>query len=192
MFKIAFLFILALVLFENKLQGQEPTSPDSLIVKEKSKSDGVLKLLFSGRPGRSFLFSLALPGAGQLYNKKYWKIPVVYAALGTGLYFVFENQKQYDRYNAAWTSRIIYKDQSTDEFVGRLSVQGLLAYKQYYDRNTQMSWLVTGILYLLNGVDAFVDAHLLKFNVTNDLSLQLGPSSGVNGGLGVGINLSYR
>ena len=127
------------------------------------------------RPSKSAFYSAILPGLGQAYNKKYWKVPIVWGAIGAGVYFYVSNDKQFDRYRDAYKRRLAgFKD---DEFYGAndaspfISDDGLIRAQQQFRRNKEISLLVTIGLYALNIIDANVDAHLLQFNVDQNLSL---------------------
>lgn len=126
------------------------------------------------RPSKAAFFSAILPGAGQAYNKKYWKIPIVLGAIGTGVYFYVRNDKQFDRYRDAYKRRLAgFKDDEFSDASGNplISDDGLIRAQQQFRRNKEVSLLVTIGLYALNIVDANVDAHLLQFNVDENLSL---------------------
>jgi len=125
-------------------------------------------------PAKAAFYSAVLPGLGQAYNGKYWKIPIAYAGLGVGIYFYLENDKQYDRYRDAYKRRLAgFED---DEFfvngVARVSTDGLIRAQKFYQRNKEVSLLVTAGIYVLNIIDANVDAHLQQFNVSEDLSFK--------------------
>ncbi len=132
-------------------------------------------------PSRAAFYSAILPGLGQAYNKKYWKIPIVYAALGTGIYFYLDNDKQYNRYRDAFKRRLSgFKD---DEFYGenadgspfatpRISNDGLIRAQESLRRNKELSLLITIGIYALNIIDANVDAHLLQYNVDDNLAVK--------------------
>ncbi len=131
------------------------------------------------RPAKAAFLSAVLPGLGQAYNKKYWKIPIVYGALGTGMYFYLTNDKQYQRYRDAYRRRLAgFQD---DEFLNfdnegnviseRVTDDGLRRAQQLFRRNKEISLLVTIGLYALNIIDANVDAHLLQYNVDENLTL---------------------
>lgn len=128
-------------------------------------------------PTKAAFYSAVLPGLGQAYNKSYWKIPIVYVAIGTGLYFYINNTQEFQRYQRAYKRRIAgFTD---DEFYGdradgrpRLSTEGLQRAQQFYNRNREMSLLITLGLYVLNIVEANVDAHLKQFNVDDNLSFE--------------------
>ena len=127
------------------------------------------------RPSKAAFYSAILPGAGQAYNKKYWKIPIVWGAIGTGVYFYLRNDRQFDRYRDAYKRRLagFTDDEFSDENGNPLiSNDGLIRAQQQFRRNKEISLLVTIGLYALNIIDANVDAHLLQFNVDENLTLR--------------------
>lgn len=121
-------------------------------------------------PARAAFFSAVLPGLGQAYNKRYWKIPIVYAALGTGVFFYIDNNKEYNRFRDAFKRRLA--GFSDDEFQGRVNDDGLINAQETLRRRQELSLLITIGLYALNIIDANVDAHLLQFNVDDKLSFK--------------------
>lgn len=126
-------------------------------------------------PARAAFYSAVLPGLGQAYNGKYWKIPVVYTALGVGVYFYINNNNEYHRYRDAYKIRLA--GNTNDEFSDEegnplLSNSGLREAQEFYQRNKEVSLLVIAGLYALNIIDANVDAHLQQFNVSEDLSFK--------------------
>jgi hypothetical protein len=139
----------------------EPVLIDSKLI-ERKEIDPL-------RPSKAAFYSAILPGAGQFYNKRYWKIPIVWGAIGTGVYFYLRNDRQFDRYRDAYKRRLAgFTD---DEFFGVVSDDGLIRAQQQFRRNKEVSLLVTIGLYALNIIDANVDAHLLQFNVDENLTL---------------------
>ena len=125
-------------------------------------------------PSRAAFYSAILPGLGQAVNKKYWKIPIVYAALGTSIYLYLDNDKTYDRYRNAYKRRLAgFTD---DEFYGNsniplLSNESLIRAQRTLKRNKELSLLITIGLYALNIIDANVDAHLLQYNMDQNLAI---------------------
>ncbi len=147
--------------------------------KETSKTEEVTVVIDSTQlrkpidplsPSRAAFYSAVLPGLGQAFNKKYWKIPIVYAALGTGIYFYTKNNKDYNRVRDAYKRRLA--GFSDDEFQGRLTDDGLRNAQQTLRRNKELSLLITVGLYALNIIDANVDAHLLQYNIDDNLTLK--------------------
>lgn len=128
-------------------------------------------------PAKAAIMSTIVPGLGQAYNKKYWKIPLVYAAIGTSVYFAVENNKTYNRFKTALSERLDDDPNTVDEFDGRLSVQSLESNYNFYQRNRDLSIIVAGIFYVLNIVDASVDAHLYSFPKNDNLSLRIVPTT---------------
>lgn len=115
-----------------------------------------------------------VPGAGQAYNRKYWKMPIVYASMGTCIYFSISNQKQFNRFKKAYIQR---DNGEKDEFYGMLSKEAIL---NNMDRNRKIrDYTLAGtlLLYALQIVDANVDAHLFYFDVGDDLSAHIYPQT---------------
>ena len=127
------------------------------------------------RPSKAAFFSAVMPGLGQAYNKKYWKIPIVYGAIGTALYFYFENDKLYDSYRDAYKRRLAgFTD---DEYFGTgvtpfISQEALIRAQRSLKRNKEMSILIAAGMYALNIIDANVDAHLLQYNMDENLTIE--------------------
>ncbi len=130
-------------------------------------------------PAKAAFYSAILPGLGQAYNKKYWKIPIVYGAIGTGIYFYVTNNREYNRYRDAYKRRLagftddeFYKDSNGNQLLTpRVTTEGLERGQKFFRKNKEIALLVTFGLYALNIIDANVDAHLLQYNVDENLSL---------------------
>ncbi|MDX1602056.1 MAG: DUF5683 domain-containing protein [Salinimicrobium sediminis] len=191
--KIRFFILPILLLFTLQLAAQEDTlaiAADEVVQEPAYRPYDPLS------PARAAFYSAVLPGLGQAYNGKYWKIPIVYTALGVGVYFYRENDRQYDRYRSAYKSRIAGK--TDDEFSNEngqpiVSTNALIEAQRFYQRNKEISVLVTVGLYALNIIDANVDAHLQQFNVSEDLSLR--PSldyDRFSGTAGYGLTLNFN
>ncbi|WP_253255990.1 DUF5683 domain-containing protein [Formosa algae] len=145
---------------------KEVTTSDSLALATPEKESRLTDPL---APARAAFYSAILPGLGQAYNRKYWKIPIVYAAIGTGIYFYIDNNNAYNDYRDAYKRRLAgFTD---DEYYGRISDDGLINAQEQLRENKELSLLITIGLYVLNIVDANVDAHLLQFNIDDNLSL---------------------
>lgn len=123
------------------------------------------------RPARAAFFSAVVPGLGQVYNKRYWKVPLVYGAIGASIYVYDQNQKNYLRYRDAYKRRIAgYSD---DEFQGLIAnTDRLIDGQDFYKRNRDRSMLFILGFYFLNILDANIDAHLKQYNVNSDLSFK--------------------
>lgn len=121
-------------------------------------------------------FSAILPGLGQAYNKKYWKIPIIYTGIGTLGYLSARNNVYYQNFKKA------YKELSATNPNGyyylyntTFTLSGLDAGKNYYRRNRDLYAILTIGVYVLNIIDATVDAHLFDFDVSDNLSINIKP-----------------
>lgn len=126
----------------------------------------------SHSPGKAAYYSALFPGLGQLYNHKWWKLPLVYGAIGTGVGFIVFNQQRYRDTQIAYITRTDgYPDDSYEtEFTQQFTNENLLELQDFYRRNRDLSYIITAGLYLLNVVDAIVDGHLYNFDMSDDLS----------------------
>lgn len=172
---LAFLFCFSLVAQEKEEKTKKKRISKEIVVDSVIKREPINPL----SPAKAAFYSAILPGLGQAYNKKYWKIPIVYGALGTGIYFYVNNNKEYNRYRDAYKRRLagytddeFYFDSSGNQLsTPRVSTDGLEDAQDFYSRNKEISLLVTIGIYALNIIDANVDAHLLQYNVDENLSL---------------------
>jgi len=132
-------------------------------------------------PAKAAFYSAILPGLGQIYNKTYWKVPIVYGAIGTGMYFYINNTNYYNKYRDAYKRRLagFYDDEFYDingdgviPGTPDVSDDALRDAQEYYQQNRDLSLLITIGLYALNIIDANVTAHLKQFNVSDKLALK--------------------
>lgn len=134
-------------------------------------------------PSKAAFYSAVLPGMGQIYNKRYWKAPIVWGAIGGSVYMYIYNNDQYQRFRTAFIRR--QAGFTDDEFNGEGTLPLFdverLEYQQERFQSDRDLWLVAAIaLYALNIVDANVDAHLKQFNIDDDLSIDFEPYLDLN------------
>lgn len=129
-------------------------------------------------PTKATLMSLALPGLGQAYNKKYWKIPIVYAIIATPLYFALDQQSKFTDFKNAYVKRVDGDSTTVDtKYSIRFpNEQDLLSRIDFHRGNRDLLFVLTGVAYALNIVDAAVDAHLFYFDVSDDLVGSIKPN----------------
>lgn len=131
-------------------------------------------------PHKASVYSAILPGLGQAYNQKYWKIPIVYAGIGTLTYFALTNRNEFRLAKEAFIYVSNEEDYPIDnKYVGRYTANDLITIRDYYRRNTEVSWIFLGLWYVLNIIDATVDAHLFYYDISDELSIQLIPGKGL-------------
>ena len=121
------------------------------------------------------IFSLCVPGLGQVYNKKYWKIPIIYAGLGATYYMFASNNKPYRNYKQAYINKTDTAASTVDTYPTYTATQ-LQELQDYHRKYRDLSVIMTALMYTINVVDAYVDAHLMHFDVSNDLSLHIAPA----------------
>jgi len=125
---------------------------------------------------KATLLSAFLPGAGQVYNKKAWKVPIIYAGFAGMAYLIKFNNDNYRKYNDALIARNDGDSTTVDtEFKDKYSDENLATLQDYYRSNRDLSIIVTSLIYVLNIIDAHVDAHLYTFNVNDNLSIKVEP-----------------
>ncbi len=144
-------------------------------------------------PARAAFYSSVLPGLGQANNRRYWKIPIIYAGIGTGVYFYMRNDADYNRFRDAYKRRLAgFTD---DEFFGTgstplISNNRLIDAQKSTQRNKNVSIIVSLGFYLLNIIDANVDAHLKQYDISDDLSIT--PKLNTNNIAPPSYGLSFR
>lgn len=154
---------------------------------------------------RATTLSTICPGAGQIYNKSYWRVPIVVGGFATTLYCIDWNNRGYQRFKKAYRLRAdydahpeLYPNGSTDEFGGRYAASFLKNMRNSYRRNRDLCIILTAGLYILNIVDAHVDAHLRDYDISKDLGANINLSPDIQyaynhisgqGGATIGMNL---
>jgi hypothetical protein len=168
------IFVLLFAFFSVTLVAQK----DSVIV-NGVKIKGDIKIEKGGvydalAPSKAAFYSAIFPGMGQIYNKKYWKAPIVWGAMGTSIYYYLDNNKEYKRYRTAYKLRKAgFQDEFTlDDGTLVVSEETLERAQEQLQENRDMSLLTTVILYVLQIVEASVNAHLLQFNTDDNLSFK--------------------
>jgi hypothetical protein len=166
--------------------------------KPRSVSDSIEKKQRQ-RYRRATIYSAVLPGAGQVYNKKYWKLPLVYAAIGIPGYLYFYNKKFY---NSAQYALVVTINGSTGDSLAKVSPEflplvqtgnsvAIINVRDQARKNQDYSVLFFLLFYGLNIVDATVDAHLKDFNVNSDLSFKIKPMFTPGAAPSAGITLAF-
>ena len=154
MIKKIYIIIILLISF-SKLMGQEYTAKS---------------------PKKAALYSTIIPGAGQVYTKKYWKVPIIYAGLVTSSYYIYQNNKLYKDYKNAYIIRKDNNPLTIDTYNNIYTDENLITLTEFYRRNLEVSTLLFTLTYVLNIIDASVSAHLFEYNINDNVSLNIQPS----------------
>jgi hypothetical protein len=147
----------------------------SRIVKSSSMPKNDTSTFVKHSPKKATWLSVCIPGAGQAYNKKYWKMPIIYAAGGTAVYGIVFYTKQYNNFKSAYIERLT-TGINVDSYYSQFQTPTLKSYRDYYRYYRDLSYIGLGAVYLLQIVDAAVDAHFFDFKITDDLSLNVQPT----------------
>lgn len=142
---------------------------------------------------KATIMSAVLPGAGQVYNRKVWKVPVIYAAFAGMGYLVKFNHNQYRNYENALLLRFDNNPATVDVYKDQYSDENLRSLSNFYRRNRDLSIAGMVLIHVMNIIDAHVDAHLYNFDISDDLSMQLQPAlTPFNGTFTPGLNLAFQ
>jgi hypothetical protein len=125
-------------------------------------------------PLKAAWLSTLAPGAGQIYNGKYWKLPLLYGGAGACAYFIRLNHREYALYRNILRQRRADAT-SVDAFTGIYDDNQVRALRDFHLRNRDFTVILASLLYVLNIVDAHVDAHLMQFDVSDNIALQAAP-----------------
>jgi len=175
--KLFLIWIFILFSFSTVAQKRQR---DTIIVND-TVGISLKRSLYRPSPVKAAFFSAVLPGLGQIYNKRYWKVPIVYAALGTGIGLYIQNTNEFNRFRDAFRRRLAgFEDDEFFDINGDginpgnpdISDQALQDAQENFNENRELALIVTIGLYALNIIDANVDAHLRRFNISDDLTFQ--------------------
>lgn len=157
--------------------GQDTQDPNA---RRASSDEYGLFDTFSGNPGKAALYSLIFPGAGQFYNKRYWKVPIALAAEGAAIYLLADNIKTFRKWDDEWKFQLLNGTNNPDV----TNVYDPDAIKRIRDDARQRkdySWVGLVGVHLLITAEAFIDRHLIEFDVSEDLSMHVLPLPHIGG-----------
>ncbi len=213
--KGSILILLVCLLGFNTLNAQEALKQDTLIY--STDTTFYSPVIFQNEkvhsPHKASMYSAILPGLGQAYNKKYWKIPIIYALTGSIVYGINFNSRYYNLFRSAYRDFIVQDPGNTsyERFIPTGLTKDDVLYgeyrswfenslnnrKQLYKRNRDLTYMLLAGVYLLQIVDAAVDAHFYDFDISDDLSMSVQPNlmdpapGEYTGGLGMQLTLKF-
>ena len=193
---------MAALLYANKPYAQTtdtlrlPTAAADTLAPPPKTSAGFFNRFFKKdypNPRKAALIGLVFPGGGQIYNKRWWKLPLVYGGIGVALGFEISNIKEYRaaRDNYLWEVDGIATTNPEGKFTGR-DATTLRQYRDTFRRYVEMSSIALAVTYMLSVSEAYVDAHLKNFNINEDLGFRIKPSfQAAPNGPAVGLGLAW-
>jgi Family of unknown function (DUF5683) len=167
------IFLISSALAQAQTSALYTQPPTGNVSREKTSADSLKHRPHS--PRAAMLFSACVPGLGQAYNKKYWKIPLVYASLGSTLYFFKYNNKFYKEFKQAYINKIDTSINTVDLYP-KNDASWLLEQEKSFRKYRDLNVILATLFYTLNIVDAYVDAQLMDFDVSDNLSLNIAPA----------------
>lgn len=177
--------------FSQEIKPFDTIKTEKQVVEEIEKAN--VNTIQKYNPTKAGLYSAVFPGLGQYYNKKYWKIPIVWGAVGTGVGIIVYNDKQYRRYRTAFLAELNGQPHEFDD-LPYVDATVLGNTQDRAKRQRDYAIAITGVLYILNIVDAVVDAHLYDQKKDPDLAIKptiIYDDLGVANGK-AGLSLSFR
>ena len=177
--------------YSQEIKSLDSIKTEKQVVEDIEKAN--VKVTPKYNPTKAGLYSAVLPGLGQYYNKKYWKIPIVWGAVGTGVGVIVYNDKQYKRYRTAYIAELNGQPHEFSDIPG-VDKTVLGNTQDRAKRQRDYAIAITGLVYVLNIVDAVVDAHLYEQKHDPDVAIK---PTVVNDNLGMGyakagLSLTYR
>ena len=177
--------------FSQEIKPFDTIKTEKQVVEEIEKAN--VSTIQKYNTTKAGLYSAVFPGLGQYYNKKYWKIPIVWGAVGTGVGIIVYNDKQYRRYRTAFLAELNGQPHEFDD-LPYVDATVLGNTQDRAKRQRDYAIAITGVLYILNIVDAVVDAHLYDQKKDPDLAIKptiIYDDLGVANGK-AGLSLSFR
>lgn len=170
-------YALIFSLFYNSIHAQINLANDSTKIKDST-------IVKNDRPRNAALLSTVIPGAGQIYNRKYWKTPLIYGGFSGLGFMIYRNNNEYQDYRNIYRSLI-------DTIIGNeiespYSAEQLKVLKDGARRNRDFFIIIAVAWYAANIVDAIVDAHLYDFDVSDNLTLRVSPFFNYNTNMALG------
>lgn len=167
--------VISLLLISTLAKAQLPGSSNGATQQGSSQEEpyGFFEI-FSGNPGKAALYSLIFPGAGQFYNKRYWKVPLALAAEGTAIFILSNNISEFRKWDQEWKFQV----ENGFNNPNVTSINNADTVKRIRDNARQQkdyAWVALIGIHIIITAEAFIDRHLIEFDVSDDLSFKLGP-----------------
>jgi hypothetical protein len=171
-FGLLLFLLLCIPIFAQEEEPSDFIAPDSLKINPKY-SPRIQRLINDPHtPSKAAFYSAVVPGLGQAYLGKAWKVPIIYAAIGASLYYYDQNNKIMNSYRTAYKRRLngFFDDEFLEKAIP-IETEQLLIGMEFHKNYRDIAIVLAAAAYMLNILEANVSAHLLQFNVSEDLSV---------------------
>ncbi len=179
-------------LLSNPAHSQNQEDPKQVENQSEDKKEKTDYSSLPKNPKKATILSAIVPGAGQVYNGKAWKVPLLYAGFMTDIYFISYNNKRYETFR---TALFAYDAGDQSQFPS-LNREALVRNVDYWRQSRDLTILLLAGIYALNLIDANVDAHLSGFDISDDIALKIEPNVGTfaasNTSMGVTLKLQFK
>ncbi|WP_254423362.1 DUF5683 domain-containing protein [Algoriphagus sp. A40] len=180
--------LLLVFLWTSPALSQTQTESETTESRPKEKKEKPDYSSLPKNPRKATILSAVLPGAGQVYNGKAWKVPLLYAGFMTDVYFIGYNNKRYQTFREALFA---YDDGDQSQFPS-LNREALVRNVDYWRQNRDLTILLLAAIYALNLIDANVDAHLSGFDISDDLAMKIEPNVGTFAASSTSMGLTLK
>ena len=167
--------LLLILITTGSYQGLFAQAQQKALGQKKDKQSSFNKI-FNGQPGKAALYSLILPGAGQVYNRSYWKVPLVWAGEGYAIYDLTQRIQRFNQFNACHLA-LASGELDNPICSGETNVSNAFNNSQATRSDKETAWIIVGVAHLLNVFDAFVHRHLINFDTKDDISITVDQQS---------------
>lgn len=175
---------------------------DTLILKQDLPAPVKVQNIENRHSPKTATLLALIPSAGQAYNRKYWKMPIVYAGFGVTTYFAITNGNDYRLYRDAYDYKMEVKTDVSEKAkkeAARYTADNLITLRDYYRGNMELSWILTAAWYIVQIIDANVDAHFFYYDISDELTLHIEPqvntikeyTFGYGNNIGISLKLNF-
>lgn len=172
------LFVLFIFAWTSTTIAQETANRITYIDSTKTDTNTSVVIKRKHSPKIAWISSAILPGAGQVYNGKYWKVPLIYGGFAAGYYLNRFYNSHYKTYKYEYEKYRVSEKDTTFYIDGyKLSPAGVKEIRDYYRRNRDITTIALSVWYLLNIIDASVDAYMFDYDISDNLALHISPST---------------
>lgn len=184
-FVLLFICAFSFSAIAQKKSAKIPAKTDSLSTKAPVAEGPVkdsIRLALEKMPKKAAWGSAIVPGLGQVYNKRWWKVPLIYGGFAAFVVSYQDNNKQYHVFLSEVQYRLANNGNPANPDYAAYSFEGLVKIKDNFRRNKELSIIGGVVVYAVNIIDAYVDAKFFRFDISENLSLQLKPTLQTNPG----------